>query len=67
MMPRSEIVQFQSVIAQALEKADKAYGFEIMGSFRRGEMLSSDMDVVIFHPYVRLPRLNYIADRVDHT
>jgi DNA polymerase beta len=50
MMPRAEIEKFQTVIGTALEKADKAYGFEIMGSYRRGEMLSSDIDVVIWHP-----------------
>ena len=52
MMPREEIGQFHSQISQALKTADTEYGFEIMGSYRRGEMLSSDIDVVVWHPYV---------------
>lgn len=51
-MPRAEIEKFQKLISKALKKADKEYGFEIMGSFRRGEALSSDIDMVVWHPYV---------------
>jgi DNA polymerase beta len=50
MMPRAEIEMFRASIAKALKRADPEYGFEIMGSYRRGEMLSSDMDVVVWHP-----------------
>lgn len=49
-MPRAEIEESRKIITKALKKADPEYGFEIMGSYRRGEMLSSDMDVVIWHP-----------------
>ena len=55
MMPRTEIEKFQKLISKALKKADKEYGFEIMGSFRRGEALSSDIDMVVWHPYVDFP------------
>lgn len=52
MITRSEVSRFEALIRDALNKADSEFGFEIMGSYRRGEVISSDIDVVIWHPYV---------------
>ncbi|WOO84662.1 DNA polymerase beta [Vanrija pseudolonga] len=48
-IPRQEIVEFEQRLGGALAHADKGLSFEIMGSYRRGEVVSSDIDVVIWH------------------
>ncbi|ORY23556.1 hypothetical protein BCR39DRAFT_561926 [Naematelia encephala] len=50
MVPRNEIEQLRTLIDSAFKKADPQLSFEIVGSFRRGEALSSDIDVVVWHP-----------------
>jgi DNA polymerase/3'-5' exonuclease PolX len=78
-MPRSEIDKYKAVIAKALKKADpecaylrlnllhpvdeKVDEFEIMGSYRRGAKLSSDIDLVITHPFVSSQNIIMTADR----
>ena len=64
-MPRAEVEQFQAVIRDALHKADPEFKFEIMGSFRRGEKISSDVDMVVWHPYVH-PVLARLPLTVKH-
>ncbi|WVQ82605.1 hypothetical protein IAT38_004735 [Cryptococcus sp. DSM 104549] len=50
MIPRSEVDELNVRIKKALAKADPMFDFAIMGSYRRGEAVSSDVDVVIWHP-----------------
>ncbi|KAK1921334.1 hypothetical protein DB88DRAFT_542876 [Papiliotrema laurentii] len=52
-IPREETAWIADDIGRALRKADQQFGFEIMGSYRRGERLSQDIDVVIYHPAYR--------------
>ena len=64
MMPRAEVEEFEKIFKEALLKldpsseqgsrewmsrADSLVGFEIMGSYRRGEVVSSDVDMVVWH------------------
>ena len=39
------------IVYPSARGAYRTVGFEIMGSYRRGERLSQDIDVVIYHPY----------------
>ncbi|WWC67248.1 uncharacterized protein I206_101155 [Kwoniella pini CBS 10737] len=49
MIPRSEVGEFEKIIRDTLAKVDPTIGFEIMGSYRRGEFVSSDIDMVVWH------------------
>ncbi|WRT63278.1 uncharacterized protein IL334_000181 [Kwoniella shivajii] len=49
MIPRSEVEEFERLIRDALRKVDLTLGFAIMGSYRRGEYVSSDIDMVVWH------------------
>lgn len=65
MIPRAEVEQFDRIIKDALRREDPkceiwlryyyarpdtvVVDFAIMGSYRRGESLSSDIDVVVWH------------------
>ncbi|OWZ36339.1 DNA polymerase beta subunit [Cryptococcus neoformans AD2-60a] len=49
MIPRAEVEQFDRIIKDALRREDPKLDFAIMGSYRRGESLSSDIDVVVWH------------------
>ncbi|WWC85402.1 uncharacterized protein L201_000265 [Kwoniella dendrophila CBS 6074] len=49
MIPRSEVAEFETLITKALHKVDPTLGFAIMGSYRRGEYVSSDIDMVVWH------------------
>ena len=69
MIPRREVEHFRTLIEKALKEADpdcelaprlglrtdRTVSFEIMGSFRRGEEVSSDIDMVVWHPLVLRP------------
>lgn len=65
MIPRDEITTFKRLIENALANEDHerecersmlkfteltmSVRFEIMGSYRRGESMSSDIDLVVWH------------------
>ncbi|WVQ94237.1 hypothetical protein IAU59_001315 [Kwoniella sp. CBS 9459] len=49
MIPRSEVAEFEELIRASLSKVDPTLGFAIMGSYRRGEFVSSDIDMVVWH------------------
>ncbi|WVF66629.1 hypothetical protein IAT40_001369 [Kwoniella sp. CBS 6097] len=49
MIPRSEVAEFEELIRTSLSKVDPTLGFAIMGSYRRGEFVSSDIDMVVWH------------------
>ncbi|EIW73236.1 hypothetical protein TREMEDRAFT_25387, partial [Tremella mesenterica DSM 1558] len=49
MIPRQEVDKFDMLIKDALNKADPTIKYEIMGSYRRGEETSSDIDMVVWH------------------
>ncbi|WVQ64373.1 uncharacterized protein L199_002536 [Kwoniella botswanensis] len=49
MIPRSEVEEFEKLIQNALNKVDPTLGYAIMGSYRRGEYVSSDIDMVVWH------------------
>ncbi|KAK8844691.1 hypothetical protein IAR55_006540 [Kwoniella newhampshirensis] len=49
MVPRTEVDEFNKLIREALDKVDPSLGFTIMGSYRRGEVVSSDIDMVVWH------------------
>ncbi|WWD22757.1 hypothetical protein CI109_107250 [Kwoniella shandongensis] len=49
MVPRIEVDEFSTLIRAALDKVDPTLGFAIMGSYRRGEEISSDIDMVVWH------------------
>lgn len=65
MIPRDEITTFKRLIENALANEDPerecersvlkftelpmSVRFEIMGSYRRGELMSSDIDLVVWH------------------
>ena len=49
MIPRAEIDTFKDLFSKALE-IDPEIKFEICGSYRRGNALCSDIDIVAWHP-----------------
>ena len=49
LIPREEIDIIKKIIDKVLKKIDKAYIFEICGSYRRGNSHSGDIDVLITH------------------
>jgi hypothetical protein len=67
MIPRAEVELFHTAIQSALAKADPEFGFEIMGSFRRGETISSDVDMVVWHPSVLYTFATRVADIIDRS
>ncbi len=49
-IPREEIDKIKKVIEKSLKKIDKKLIFEICGSYRRGELNSGDIDIIITNP-----------------
>ncbi|OCF42147.1 hypothetical protein I317_03998 [Kwoniella heveanensis CBS 569] len=49
MIPRSEVAEFEELIRASLSRVDPTLGLAIMGSYRRGEFVSSDIDMVVWH------------------
>lgn len=59
LIPRSESQQWLDVLLDVVRSVDSKLSIELLGSFRRGDHYSSDLDFVLFHPDViemRLPR-----------
>ncbi|GAC96984.1 hypothetical protein PHSY_004568 [Pseudozyma hubeiensis SY62] len=59
LIPRSDSEQWRDVLHDVIRSVDARLGIELLGSFRRGDHYSSDLDFVLFHPDVvdmRLPR-----------
>ncbi|KAJ9092426.1 hypothetical protein QFC21_006808 [Naganishia friedmannii] len=49
LIPREEINIFSSIVRETLHKADPEIQFELMGMYRRGERISLDLDIVVWH------------------
>jgi len=49
-IPRDEIDKAKNIIHNALKKLDHKLIFEICGSYRRGNIESGDIDILISHP-----------------
>ncbi|OXG19914.1 hypothetical protein C361_03975 [Cryptococcus neoformans Tu259-1] len=62
MIPRSEVEEFDKLIKQALHLADPKISYQILGSYRRGESISAEIDVVVWHE--SFPRWNKNEPRV---
>lgn len=59
LIPRSESEQWREIMLDVFHTVDPRLGAELLGSFRRGDHYSSDLDFVLFHPDVtnmRIPR-----------
>lgn len=59
LIPRSESEQWREILLDIFRTVDPRLGSELLGSFRRGDHYSSDLDFVVFHPEVvnmRVPR-----------
>ncbi|KAK9895679.1 Nucleotidyltransferase [Cystobasidium minutum MCA 4210] len=50
LIPRSEVDAIAKEIFRAIKQADAEHDAEIVGSYRRGEPWSSDVDLVVRHP-----------------
>ncbi|ODO03121.1 hypothetical protein I350_05966 [Cryptococcus amylolentus CBS 6273] len=48
-IPRTEVQEFDVLLKDAFHKADPNLKYTIMGSYRRGENVSQDVDVVVWH------------------
>ena len=46
-IPRSEIIEFESMFREKLKQIDSDTEFQIVGSYRRGLDFSSDIDIII--------------------
>ncbi|PWZ03265.1 Nucleotidyltransferase [Testicularia cyperi] len=59
LIPRSESERWYSELLDVFKSVDPSIGAELLGSFRRGDYFSSDLDWVLYHPDVvdmRVPR-----------
>ncbi|CBQ70673.1 probable DNA polymerase X-putative [Sporisorium reilianum SRZ2] len=59
LIPRAESERWREVMLDVFRTVDAELGAELLGSFRRGDHYSSDLDFVLFHPAVtdmRIPR-----------
>lgn len=52
LIPRSESEQWRDVLLDLFRSIDPKLGAELLGSFRRGDYFSSDLDWVLYHPSV---------------
>ncbi|KAJ9477471.1 POLXc domain-containing protein [Pseudozyma hubeiensis] len=52
LIPRSESEHWRDVLYDVIRSVDAKLGIELLGSFRRGDHYSSDLDFVLFHPDV---------------
>ena len=48
-IPRSEIIEFETMFREKLKQIDSDSDFQIVGSFRRGLDFSGDIDIIITH------------------
>ncbi|WVQ76806.1 hypothetical protein IAR50_006480 [Cryptococcus sp. DSM 104548] len=48
-IPRTEVAEFDALLKDAFYQADPQLHYTIMGSYRRGENVSQDIDVVVWH------------------
>jgi DNA polymerase beta len=49
-IPRTEIIQIEKILKNAIKKLNAGYHITICGSYRRGKEESGDIDVLITHP-----------------
>lgn len=49
-IPRTEIIQIEGVLKDAVKEISRDYLVTICGSYRRGKEESGDIDVLITHP-----------------
>ena len=69
LIPRSESEQWREILLDVFRSVDPQLGAELLGSFRRGDYFSSDLDWVLYHPDVvdvRIPRKDNPAKRDAH-
>ncbi|SPO21619.1 related to DNA polymerase X - putative [Ustilago trichophora] len=69
LIPRSESEQWREILLEVFAAVDPRLGAELLGSFRRGDYFSSDLDWVLFHPDVvelRIPRKDNSEKRDPH-
>ncbi|KAJ9127347.1 hypothetical protein QFC24_000754 [Naganishia onofrii] len=65
-IPKEEMDIFKTLIAEALHKADPKIQFELMGMYRRGERLSLDIDIAVWHvSYVRADQERIAEDVME--
>ena len=67
LIPRSESEQWKELLLDVFQSVDPQLGADLLGSFRRGDYFSSDLDWVLYHPEVvelKIPR-NDGSDKRD--
>ena len=58
-IPRSEIKEIEKYLVKKAKEVDKDLHVLLCGSYRRGKLISSDIDVMIYHPDVKYVRHLY--------
>lgn len=69
LIPRSESEQWRDILLDVFRTVDPQLGAELLGSFRRGDYFSSDLDWVLYHPDVvdmRVPRSDSSGESDPH-
>lgn len=64
-IPRAEITQTEKYLEKKASQVDRNLHLMICGSYRRGQQISGDIDVMLFHPDVKYVRQIYQADKYN--
>lgn len=66
-LPRKEIQKFEKDLKKIVKSVDKKLDFEIMGSYRRGNLKSGDIDLLLYHPDIKIKediKVDYVTQIV---
>ena len=67
-LPRKEIQRFEKDLKKIVKSVDKKLDFEIMGSYRRGLKKSGDIDLLLYHPDIKVKddiKKDYVTEIVQ--
>ncbi|KAL3876062.1 hypothetical protein ACJMK2_033946 [Sinanodonta woodiana] len=81
MIPREEMIKLQDEALKEIHHVDEKYIAEVCGSFRRGNLSSGDIDILLTHPEItsksgkkpelllkvveRLEKTGFVTDRIS--